>query len=317
MAAETGTCVAPYTHNTGCIPEVSILSNKLLDFLQSRRQPCVIRGAGVDLDIVKGCNNKSQSDNDSKGGVQWLAEQAGSSIFRVFVSGPVQDESAKNKSIGNNNTNAPSTFTLDGTNHPDTILTTSMSIDMTLTDMMNNQNWKSRYMVEDDLPQGPLHTIIPPRPPSPLLRAFVHDDGGDSNSSDSDPVVVAKQRQLFVSFGQCQTQLHRDCFDNVYVCACGERHWTITAPDDKLAREAGSVSASMSAPSSANEAHPATAGGPDFISATLHAGDAIFVPAKFWHSVRSDQGESIALNWYYEPFVTESNIVDTTGSTTS
>ena len=257
--------------------------------MNSSRQPCVIRGAGNDLDIVRGCSCcPGITNSNDRRGIAWLAEQAGSSIFRVFVSGPAQRENAKQSSI-DCNTTPPSTFTLDGTSHPDAILTTSMSLEVTLTDMMNNQDWKARYMVEDNIPEGRLQALIPPRPPSPLLNAFVH----DSSIERAEP--IAKQRQLFVSFGPCQTQLHRDCFDNIYVCAFGERHWTITAPNDTLEREPGSVSAA----SCAYEASDSI----DFYRATLRAGDAIFVPANFWHSVRSDEAASVALNWYYGPIV--------------
>ena len=288
------------------LPEIS--ADELRAFVQTRREPCVIRSAGNHLKIAKGCACSSREtavEDGIVGGVQWLAQQIGSTKFRVFVSRPADaaKKQQQGKSFGNgaNNTNA-STFTLDGTDHPDTVLTTSMSMEMTLEEMMNDPNWHCRYMVEDDLPVDnvPLQSLLPPRPPSPLLvQAYGIDDRNDH--SNTEPLPAVKQRQLFVSFGPCQTQLHRDCFDNFYLCAFGERQWTLVPPNNELQREAGSVSASIS-PNSLHSLPKADAPKLDVTTMTLRAGDVMFIPAHYWHSVRSKSPSSVAINWYFEPF---------------
>lgn len=292
------------------VPLPEILTDELRAFVQTRREPCVIRGAGNQLKIAKGCACSSREtaveDGIVGGGVEWLAQQIGSTKFRVFVSRPA-DASKKQqqgKSFGNgaNNANA-STFTLDGTDHPDTVLTTSMSMEMTLEEMMNDPNWHCRYMVEDDLPVDnvPLQSLLPPRPPSPLLvQAYGIDDRND-HSNVTEPLPAVKQRQLFVSFGPCQTQLHRDCFDNFYLCAFGERQWTLVPPNNELQREAGSVSASIS-PNSLHSLPKADGPKLDVTTMTLRAGDVMFIPAHYWHSVWSKSPSSVAINWYFEPF---------------
>ena len=289
------------------IPEISI--DELRALVQERREPCVIRSAGKKAEIVKGCTSTSSRgtavEDGIASGVEWLVQHIGSTKFRVFVSRPATDTAQKrNKSkVDDDNANA-STFTLDGTDHPDTVLTTSMSMEMTLEEMMNDQNWHCRYMVEDDLPadHATLQCLVPPRPPPPLLlQAYGSDDKDDPSNSSIGPFPPVKQRQLFVSFGPCQTQLHRDCFDNFYLCAFGERQWSLVPPNDGLQREDGSVSASISP----NSLHtPPTADGPKFNVKTtaLRAGDVIFVPAHYWHSVRSTSPSSVAINWYFEPF---------------
>lgn len=291
------------------VPEISI--DELRAFVQERREPCVIRSSGNKLKIVKGCACSASGtavEDGIVGGAEWLAQQIGSTKFRVFVSRPADasKKQQRDKSLGNdaNNANAnanASTFTLDGTDHPDTVLTTSMSMEMTLEEMLNDPHWRCRYMVEDDLPvdNTPLQSLVPTRPPSPLVQAYGNDDRDDH--SNTEPLPEVKQRQLFVSFGPCQTQLHRDCFDNFYLCAFGERQWTLVPPNNELQREAGSVSASISP----NSLHSSpTADGPklDVTTTTLRAGDVMFIPAHYWHSVRSMSPSSVAINWYFEPF---------------
>ena len=287
------------------IPEISI--DELRTLVQERREPCVIRSAGKKAEIVKGCTSTSSRgtavEDGIASGVEWLVQHIGSTKFRVFVSRPATDTAQKrNKSkVDDDNANA-STFTLDGTDHPDTVLTTSMSMEMTLEEMMNDPNWHCRYMVEDDLPVDnvPLQSLLPPRPPSPLLvQAYGIDDRNDH--SNTEPLPAVKQRQLFVSFGPCQTQLHRDCFDNFYLCAFGERQWTLVPPNNELQREAGSVSASIS-PNSLHSLPKADAPKLDVTTMTLRAGDVMFIPAHYWHSVRSKSPSSVAINWYFEPF---------------
>ena len=300
------------------VPEISV--DEIRDFVQTQRQPFVIRCAGRNLEIVKRCSSRRRTadeegvdtaDGNSKKriatGIEWLAEQAGSTRFRVFVSRPAQKQQQQQQQQqrpqqqGTDNLPA-STFTLDGTDHPDAILTTSMSTEMTLEEMMKDENWHCRYMVEDDListDNATLQSLVPLRPPSPLmLQAYGNADSDDQSTTGT--LRKVKQRQLFVSFGPCQTQLHRDCFDNFYVCAFGLRRWTLLPPNESLAREAGSVSASLS-PSSLSSSKGTDGSGLGLVTTTLHAGDAMFVPADHWHSVRSDSSSSVALNWYFEP----------------
>ena len=297
------------------VPEIS--ENEIREFVQTQRQPFVIRCAGKNLEIVKRCSSRRRTadeegveaaDGNSKEriatGIEWLAEQAGFTRFRVFVSRPAQKQQQQQQQQGTGVDNLPvSTFTLDGTDHPDAILTTSMSTEMTLEEMMKDENWHCRYMVEDDLgvttDNATLQSLVPLRPPSPLmLQAYGNADSDDQSTTGT--LREVKQRQLFVSFGPCQTQLHRDCFDNFYVRAFGLRHWKLLPPNESLAREAGSVSASIS-PSSLCSSKGADGSGLGAVTTTLHAGDAIFVPADHWHSVRSDSSSSVALNWYFEP----------------
>ena len=299
------------------VPEIS--EDEIRHFVQTQRQPFVIRCAGKNLEIVKRCSSRRRTadeegvdtaDGNSKGrivtGIEWLAEQAGSTRFRVFVSRPAQKQQQQQRpqQQGTGVDNLPvSTFTLDGTDHPDAILTTSMSTEMTLEEMMKDENWHCRYMVEDDLgvttDNATLQSLVPLRPPSPLmLQAYGNADSDDQSTTGT--LREVKQRQLFVSFGPCQTQLHRDRFDNFYVRAFGLRHWKLLPPNESLAREAGSVSASIS-PSSLCSLKGADGSGLGVVRTTLHAGDAIFVPADHWHSVRSDSSSSVALNWYFEP----------------
>ena len=286
----------------------TISTDELRAFVQTRREPCVLRSAGNELKIVQGCgacsSRETAVEDGIVGGVEWLAQQIGSTKFRVFVSQPA-DASLKqrqSKILDNDTDNANvSTFTLDGTDHPDTVLTTSMSMEMTLNEMMNDPNWHCKYMVEDDLlTNAHLQSLVPPRPPSPLLvQAYGNDDRDDHSNTEALPEV--KQRQLFVSFGPCQTQLHRDCFDNFYLCAFGERQWSLVPPNNELQREAGSVSASIS-PNSLHSSPEADGPKLDVTTTTLRAGDVMFIPAHYWHSVRSKSPSSVAINWYFEPF---------------
>ena len=64
-------------------------------------------------------------------------------------------------------------------------------------------------------------------------------------------------RQLFCSVGETRTQLHRDCFDNLYLCCFGARRWRVAhgGHGAALEREPGSVSARL------GTAAPAKGGG--------------------------------------------------------
>ena len=104
------------------LPEIS--TDELRSFVQTRREPCIIRSAGNQLKIAKGCACSSREtavEDGIVGGVQWLAQQIGSTKFRVFVSRPADASKKQQQGTvfdnGTNNTNA-STFTLDGTDCP-------------------------------------------------------------------------------------------------------------------------------------------------------------------------------------------------------
>jgi len=283
----------------------------------NKPRPCVIRGAGNEMDLVKklsynnhksrACietysdtnNNKStpeaEEDDDNNQslpiGILWLAQQTGLTQFRVFVSKPKSRAPHPKSKIATRS--QPATFTLDGTDHPDSILTTSMSRSMTLAETIHcsRHEWNSCYIVEDDIPPAsPLHTLVPPVPPRSITNALC----------EGLRTAVVKQRQLFIALGECRTQVHRDSYDNVYVCVLGQRHWLLAPPNDEWAREENSVSASMAALGS----------GEGWMSFTLDAGDAIFVPKDWWHSVRSssigssssvdEEACSVAVNWYFD-----------------
>jgi len=159
-----------------------------------QRRPAVLRGLGRTFDACVEWNRAT------------IAERAGHMPIRVFVSPKGQ-------------------YHLDGTWHPRTVLTCSMSSDSTIGDLMadgENESdggggagdggggWFSRYALDEAFDKNhPLSSDLPSLP-VPAAAEF--------------PPAV--QRQLFLANGPTQTQLHRDPFDNVYVCCEGERRWT-------------------------------------------------------------------------------------------
>eukprot|EP01051_Picozoa_sp_SAG22_P000726 SAG22_NODE_22_length_31438_cov_47.016529_10_plen_335_part_00 len=245
----------------------------------ARREPAVVRGMGAGYPC---CSEWGQPGSAFR--------TAADRSFDVFVS---------NRDAGR--------FYLDGTAHPDALLTASMRMPMTLRQFFSRDGgddhggsggaeaaagpggtaaafsrWKQRYLVEDRFSDElPIRAAPPASMPalgeSPFLRAF-----------GADRFVT---RQLFCSHGHTRTQVHRDCWDNLYLCCFGQRCWQIAHRDHDLAREAGSVSAA------AKDAFPASV---VFEGVQLQAGDGLFLPAGWWHEV-SSSGSSCAINWYFRP----------------
>merc|ERR1712216_334478 len=96
-------------------------------------------------------------------------------------------------------------FWLDGTCHPQAILTNSMSKEGSLAELLQpraREGWPSLYALSDPIVSPmPLEQDVPAEPP--WRAAF------------NGPSVI---RQLFVSRGPTRTQLHRDRYHNVYLC---------------------------------------------------------------------------------------------------
>ena len=303
-------------------------ANNLSRYVRLRR-PCVVRGLGSDLDLTR---RLSEEDDDDKGvaeptstltseqstsAIRWLSEQAAGMIFRIFVSQPVlqtgrRDDSGRRRGwVGEEGSadekDIVGTFTLDGTDHPESVLTATTSVDATLDAVIDlGSRWGCRYVVEDELPSAgegaALGDLVPPRPPPPAGDALASAFSESGSGTAEEPV----QRQIFVAVGACRTQLHRDALDNLYVCALGTRIWTIRSPDDSIAREPGSVSASVPPPPDGTNndgppgsCHPLSLPPSGYARTSLGAGDAIYIPALWWHSVRSGRGASAAVNWYY------------------
>ena len=170
-------------------------------------------------------------------------------------------------------------FCLDGTSHPTALLTQSMASPSTLRAALRPPDAAAgavvEYAVLDDLSESSWHALG--LPPYPL-------------------VGVAKRPQLFVARGTARTQLHRDAFANCYVCVAGARRWTLAHADHGLERAPGAVSASGDL-----DRPPGIA----LIEVDLAPGDAIFVPAGWWHRVESTDdaglGYSAAISWYVAP----------------
>lgn len=134
------------------------------------------------------------------------------------------------------------------------------------------------------------------------------------------------QRQLFLSMGRTATQLHRDPFDNLYVCTAGARRWTLAhrdhAPWLVSPDEPDAISAACQPMLGDWGPDPEAARQVRFLSVILEPGDGLFLPAMWWHSVEGGYGAprrqaddeavdkecsadvprfSGAVNWYYAP----------------
>ena len=111
-------------------------------------------------------------------------------------------------------------FCLDGTRHPDALLTQSMASRGVVGDVLSSE--VAAYAVLDEL--GDDTTLALPACPLPDLSG-------------------TRPPQFFIAHGKCETQLHRDAFANCYVCLHGERTWTIAhAAHGYLERAPGAVS---------------------------------------------------------------------------
>jgi hypothetical protein len=110
-------------------------------------------------------------------------------------------------------------FYLDGTTHAQALLTASMSVETTLAGVLSPDRtdpvaaWRHRYVVE--ALSGVLAGDIPRQPPC-------HGAFG--------PGATVAARQLFVSVGKTETQLHRDTYHNIYFCVQGCRQWAMLPP---------------------------------------------------------------------------------------
>ena len=168
-------------------------------------------------------------------------------------------------------------FHLDGSSHPRAVLTTSMSVPATLSQMLLAEppqepvvvgaptataqlhcaQWPNRYAVERLWSTGeaaaansaavegqPFAQDMPEVPP--CHGAFYRSSSSQVVGKGGDPTVA--MRQLFVSVGRTRTQLHRDTYHNVYLCIAGVRRWTVLAPchSRRLESSPESVSADAS-----------------------------------------------------------------------
>ena len=159
-------------------------------------------------------------------------------------------------------------FCLDGTRHPDALLTQSMASRGVVGDVLSSE--VAAYAVLDDLGDG--KALALPACPLPDLSG-------------------TRPPQFFIAHGKCETQLHRDAFANCYVCLHGERTWTIAhAAHGYLERAPGAVSGDDD-------------GRVRKVSVTLRAGDALVLPKDWWHSVVAADGAggySAAANFYFD-----------------
>jgi hypothetical protein len=179
-------------------------------------------------------------------------------------------------------------FYLDGTVHPRAVLTTSMSMETTLSEHVTAAQWGNRYAVEAI--DARLAATMKLQDRSPCHAAL----GCGNDTCGNDGCCVAK-RQIFLTVGRSKTQLHRDTFANLYLCLSGWRIWELAHPvvSPQLQRSPDSVSAADRLPSSVKLSR-----------VTLRSGDAIFVPRGWWHRVEA-VGDmlpsrcSVAVNWYY------------------
>jgi hypothetical protein len=229
------------------------------------------------------------------------------------------------------------TFWLDGTNHPQAVLTTTCSFDTTLGLFLDQgceglgNHWAHRYLVEDlSVPAAlPFRLDVQGPPVDRLLSAFPW---------------KPQMCQLFVSAGDTITQCHRDRFDNVYTCVSGSRTFLLAHPSQRLEAEADGVSAKehwssalrksrdvrVDVEAARNEGRPlphktwkhadfpAPAAGPESVSptlletvrfaeASLGPADVLFLPTGWWHMVMAtgasaEEGApaySCSVNWYY------------------
>lgn len=120
-------------------------------------------------------------------------------------------------------------FYLDGTWHPEAFLTTSMSVDTTLSSFLSpTLAWPTRYAVLDDFMNSPIY-------PSSFKEDLFFFSAFPGNLSFGSIFFLLfdflflfsksekpTMSQLFLASGETQTQLHRDNFDNVYCCLTGE-----------------------------------------------------------------------------------------------
>jgi hypothetical protein len=159
-------------------------------------------------------------------------------------------------------------FCLDGTRHPDALLTQSMASRGVVGDVLSSE--VAAYAVLDDLGDG--KALALPACPLPDLSG-------------------TRPPQFFIAHGKCETQLHRDAFANCYVCLHGERTWTIAhAAHGYLERAPGAVSGDDD-------------GRVRKVSVTLRAGDALVLPKDWWHAVAAADGAggySAAANFYFD-----------------
>ena len=282
-----------------------------------------------------------------------LAARGGGLAVRAFVSGSGE-------------------LWLDGSSAPRAVLAACMSVETTLAAFLAGDGegegggaaaaaaaavgrWPHRYLVENlgvgsadgGETDGEAHSA-----------AGGEADGATDGTADSAAATAALRRdtsdaataallsafdgaapryhKLFVAVGSTRTQLHRDGYDNLYVCCAGTRRWRVAhAAHTHLELEPGAVSADeryQFAPrgrgveKTRGDDATASEGGEDanregdgegegedagegeegvrFASVELRPGDALFMPRGWWHEVEARpttaDGVSCAVNWYFE-----------------
>ncbi|KAH8072375.1 phytanoyl-CoA dioxygenase [Aureococcus anophagefferens] len=185
-------------------------------------------------------------------------------------------------------------FCLDGTKHPDALLTQSMARDDTLAALIRGAG----VCGEGDAAAGASARDARGGARG-APRCAVLDDLDDARwaalglpACPLEPARRRRSRQLFVSRGATTTQVHRDAYDNVYVCLRGERNWRLAHADHGpyVERSPGSVSAAADGALRRRVA---------FGEVALAPGHALFVPR---HAVAAadDGGLSAAAAWYLD-----------------
>lgn len=235
-------------------------TQRLLD-CRSNRSPLVLRGFARSW---KCCGWSVES----------LVAKAGTAPVRCFVS-------------------SKGTFFLDGTWHPQSVLTCSMAFEATVAEVLQPPppdapgHWPSCYALDEHFFEGD-------EPTHPLAFDVPH-----SPAAELGPV---HQRQLFLAYGPTTTQVHRDPFDNVYVCCLGRRRWRFAhAAHAWLAptEEPDAVSAACQPHLDAWGPKPEDNQRVRFAEVELEAGDALFMPSRWWHQVSSTSPASAAVNYYF------------------